>query len=440
MRVLHVNTAPDGGAGLAARRLHRALRKTGVDSRLCFQSPAPDKPESFAFRPRQTFTLAQRIRLRIAAAIPGWRAEAVLRDVDPLRFYPKRNQTVWWSNNHFTNDLPERLLQERPDLIHLHWIGDQFFPINALHSLGLPVVWTLHDMWGFTGGCHYAGDCRKFTKACGECPVLGPASGGPAVGENDLSRQLWKLKHRSWKRATFNIISPSQWLAKEARASSLFQHRNIEVLPNCLDTDLFAPGDRAAARRKLGLPGNAVVLLFGAVRARSDLRKGYDLLIEALRKLPALAPSKKFVLLAFGDEGGPKDSLPFETRFTGTVNDESRLPEIYQASDIFILPSREDNLPNTSLEATACGLPIVGFRIGGLPDVIEHGKTGLLVKPFDTQALAEAVADLSKDHAMRGKFSNAARGMALDAFSEDSIAKRHIALYTALIVAPASRR
>jgi glycosyltransferase involved in cell wall biosynthesis len=271
-----------------------------------------------------------------------------------------------------------------PDLLHLHWVGNGFIPIAALPRFGLPVVWTMHDMWPFTGGCHYADDCRRFTDACGHCPRLRSAR------NHDLSRRILAAKKRRWPLGRMVMVSPSHWLAGCARESALLRGATIRVVPNPIDTRLYRPLDRAAARSHLDWPLHDPIILVGSVSRSDDRRKGLDLLLEALPRVAARLP--RCCLAVFGAASGTTQ-VPSSLRVlpVGHLQDDLALALVYMSADLVVTPSREDNLPNVMVEALACGTPVVAFRLGGFPDLIEDRVNGCLVTPFDAAGLAEAI-------------------------------------------------
>lgn len=370
LRVLHITTSDSGGAGVACLRLHHALRAVHVDSRVLVNKRHGD--DDGVVRTGSRWTAALRYRL----------------DRLPLRLYPRKSIFASWSVNWLNIARSLKFEGWEPDILHAHWIGDGFLSVQRLAASGKPVVWTMHDMWPFTGGCHYSRDCANYEKGCGACPQLGSES------PHDLSRRSAARKAQAWSRISGAVVSPSPWLADAARRSTVFGSTRIEVIPNGLDGNLFKPGDRSDARRQLGLKDDERVLLAGAVGTVKDERKGFGLLIQAIHACVASGGAEKWRLLVFGAETGPgQETVGIPVTYCGTVNDQRHLPRIYQAADVYTLPSLQDNLPNTVVEALACGTPVVAFRAGGLANMIADGITGRLAEPFSTQSLAAAICD-----------------------------------------------
>jgi glycosyltransferase involved in cell wall biosynthesis len=341
-------------------------------------------------------------------------------DQFPLRRYPERTQT-FFSPGLWANPLRIPLSRFRTNLVHLHWVGRSMLRVEELARLRCPVVWTLHDTWAFTGGCYYTGTCEGFKKQCGHCPQLASHI------ENDLSRDLMQRKFKAYEKLNMTIVTPSHWLAEMAKQSSLFAGRRIEVIPNGLDTEVFKPIDHQAAREYLNLRPDMPVLLFGA-QSVTDPRKGWDLLCDALQRL-----ERPCTLLVFGEGKVSVENAPHITvRQLGSFADEMSLALMYSAADVFVCPSREDNLPNTVAEALACGTPCAAFDINGLPDMIEHQKNGWLARPFDSADLAEGILWLTR-HPQQEQLRRAAREKAVSEYSMAVMENRYMALYSDLL-------
>jgi glycosyltransferase involved in cell wall biosynthesis len=315
----------------------------------------------------------------------------------------------------------------RPDLLHLHWIVEGFVQIEAMRRLPAPIVWTLHDSWPFTGGCHLPGNCRRYEKSCGCCPVLGSSR------EGDLSRRVWARKRTAWRKLQLTCVAPSRWLADCARASSLLRDHRVEVIPNGVDTALYRPADQRAAREALRLPTDRRLILFGANHALSDVNKGFDLLHASLKSLEPVQRNKA-ELVVFGDHTGrqiPPCGLP--VRNLGIVTDESRIVLLYQAADLFVAPSRQENLPNMVLEAMACGTPCVAFDVGGLPDLINHGTNGYLARPYEAEDFCRGISWVLADETRRLTMASLSREKIVSGFSLEQVAGRYFELYRELV-------
>jgi glycosyltransferase involved in cell wall biosynthesis len=343
----------------------------------------------------------------------------------PVKRYPKRNPNAFWSNNWFPNGLSFQKLN--PDIYHFHWIGSGFVPISAMSQISQPIVWTLHDEWAFTGGCHYSGGCDRFQEQCGNCPQLNSGI------EVDLSRRNWDKKRRNWEDLNIHVVTPSHWLAECAKRSSLFRGREVSVIPNGIDLNIYRPIEKATARDILNLPTSKKFILFGASGNISDTRKGFDYLLEALRKVSSNF-NEEIEFLVFGASHADNiASLGVPTHFLGYLHDDVTLALMYSAANVFVAPSREDNLPNTIMESLACGTPAVAFRVGGIPDLIEHQQNGYLAAPFDTDDLAQGIEWVLEDTQRHTQLGLRARQKVENEFDVVKIAEKYRVLYHSLL-------
>jgi glycosyltransferase involved in cell wall biosynthesis len=373
VRIAHISTSDcRGGAAKAAYRLHQGLVSIGVDSHFIVQEKATD--DARVHRPSNLYG---KVIAKLSAKLEEFDAKKV-------------KGTQWFSFARGWDQLNAQLARLQPDVINFHWINKGFVRLETLQRLAYPIVWTLHDMWPFTGGCHYTGDCSRYLDSCGKCPQLA------SQNEQDASRRIFSRKQAAWEKVPIQVITPSLWMANCARASAIFRAKTIKTIPYGLATDVYKPLDQAFARYALGLPADKLIILFGADAGTADPRKGFDLLLKALDFIKAdQALSSKILLAVFG--GNPSNSEKvhgFETRYLGKLFDDASLALLYSAADVFVAPSREDNLPNTILEAMACGTPCAAFRIGGMPDMIVPDQTGYLATPFDASDLAKGIKQL----------------------------------------------
>ncbi len=308
------------------------------------------------------------------------------------------------------------------NVINLHWVAGFIDYLHFLRALppAVPVVWTLHDMNAFTGGCHYAFDCTAFTRSCGACPQLD--SDRPV----DLSRQVWHRKHVAYKdgfRKCLHFVTPSKWLAAEARRSSLLHSAPITSIPYSLNTEIFKPRERAIARQRFGIPASAKVILFVADSA-SERRKGLSLLFDALR---GLTQDSDYCLVMIGRQAaGFVPHMPCIR--VDYIEDEETMSYLFSTADVFAAPSIQDNLPNTALEALSCGVPTVAFGVGGIPEIVRDGVTGVTVPPRDSGALAKAIDGLLRAPERRAEISANCRRVAVTEYSLEIQAKRYVAL------------
>ena len=404
MKVLLVNTyAKSGGASIAARRLCDALNGTGTETYLLVQnSEEIDNP--FLMTPNDS-----------------WASVRPFLDTLPVLPWRKR-RSPHWGNAWFDNTAVKRSINNfTPDVTHLHWVNHGMLSLRDVADLRGPVVWTLHDSWVFTGGCHTPQSCCKFQECCGACPEL------YSRREYDLSRWNWNRKHSEWESVKLVFVTPSRWLADAARSSSLLSNRRIVVIPNAVDMLVFRQMDRKDARCALGLPENTPLFLFGAHGAATDWNKGMELWRKALPKVAARHPRAEAMLA--GVPMGTLDEMPLPVHELGRL-DVERMALAMSAADVVVVPSRMENLPTMVAESLACGTPVVAFATGGIPEMIRSGETGFLARPFDTDELARGICELLiRGDTMRKDCA----AFAQDAYAPKTVARRHIELYQSLL-------
>jgi glycosyltransferase involved in cell wall biosynthesis len=311
-------------------------------------------------------------------------------------------------------------------IVNLHWVAGfvdyaSFFA-DAPHRM--PVVWTVHDMNPFTGGCHYDAGCQAYIGGCGSCPQLGSNT------KHDLAYAIFQRKYRALSRVpvgNLRIVSPSRWLAQEARKSMLFQKFEVSVIPYGIDLKTFQPRNKRAAREALGLESDAKVVLFVADQV-TNRRKGLDLLLAAL---DSLGDRQDIQLLTVGS-GECIAPTDFYHCHIGQVNSDRILSTIYSAADVFVIPSRQEGFGQTALEALACGTPVVAFRVGGIPDMVRPGLTGLLAEPENVRELRDCIAKLLADPSLRTEMAANCRSVAKEEYSLELQARRYRDLYKSL--------
>lgn len=299
----------------------------------------------------------------------------------------------------------------------------KFFPSVK----GKSIVWTLHDMNPFTGGCHYSADCERYQSGCGACPQLGSTKKG------DLSRQIFERKKRAYSKHKPSIVTPSKWMAERANQSLLFSEYNVVAIPNGASIQIFAVRDKSKSREALSLPQDKTLILFGAADL-SDERKGMKYLVEALKQLASEDALGNCALVVFGK---PSENflnevgVPFYS--LGQIDDEVTLSEIYSAADIFVIPSAEDNFPNTILESFACGTPAVGFDVGGIPELIRPNETGLLADKGDVRQLSERIEWMINHPEERETMGDSARKLIEKECSPEVQSGRYLSLYESIL-------
>jgi len=313
------------------------------------------------------------------------------------------------------------------DIINLHWINNSFINISSLGKLfktKKPVVWHLHDMWAFTGGCHQSGVCDHYLNQCGDCYFLKNPK------KNDLSSRLWKDKNLAYDNANLTIVTPSKWLAGLAKSSSLFKTYKIYHIPNPIQTNIFKPNSKEESKKKLGLSLEKKYLLFVAMNV-SHKFKGFSFLKDAMYILQNNPVMNNVELLVIGSSMEQlRASLPFKTHFLGPIEDEKKMVDIYNASEIFITPSLQDNLPNTVMESLSCGTPVVAFDTGGIPEMVDHLKNGYIGIEQSAEELVRGIIFiLASDYS---SLSKNARKKVLENYDSEVVAKRYIELFRSL--------
>lgn len=377
MKILHVNASDaHGGAAIAAMRHCEAMRAAGIEAE--FLCVVPHSGKSFAHGIDAMKSLTRFTQ----------------RVYNKLNFLKARKSFPYasWSEASFGFDISSHPLVNRADEIWIHWINGGMLSIKSIGSLlktGKTITWYMHDMWPLTGGCHYSLGCSGFEAECGKCPLLFNREG--SNNPDDISRDQMLQKLDKWSGyKNLRILAPSRWLASQAEQSALFGNgRNkIGVLPNPIDTSIFAPLSKANARSQLSLPKDKPLILFGAHNI-NDSYKGMHYLIDAL---PLLRESgAECVVFGQSSQAINLDSLPIKVHSVGSVNSADVLRQIYSAADVFVTPSIADNYPNVLVEAMACGTPCVGFNIGGIPEIIQDGVSGVLASQTSPEALADAI-------------------------------------------------
>lgn len=413
MRILILNTSENaGGAAVAAGRLLDALNNNGVKARMIVGKKLSD---------RLTVSDAgQRLRSRIAFL---WERLCIFLN---LRLRKQHLFEIDIANAGI--DIEHLREFQEADVVHLHWVNQGFLSLRTLRRLiasGKPVVWTMHDMWPATAICHLTLGCERYKTACSHCPLL---PGGGSAG--DLAERVWQRKQRAYSAGRIAFVACSEWLASEAKASALTKGHTIVSIPNPIDTRIFAPTDKAEARRARQLPPDKHIITFIAQRV-TNRNKGMDYLIEAcselVRRRPATAIDTCVALLGgHGEELAER--MPIETISLGYISDQKTIAQVYNASDVFVLPSLSENLPNTIMEAMACGVPSVAFRVGGIPEMIEHRQNGYVANYRDANDLAAgllwAITEGRSASVRSACLSKVAR-----TYSPHAVAARYIEVY-----------
>lgn len=405
LKCLHINaTDVQGGAARAAYRIHCCLLEAGVISGMGVDRRYTDDPTV-----QGPISLARRLSVVLRPRLGALFARSLVTQ-NSIIHSPALLSSRW----------PSRLNRSDAAVVNLHWLGAEMMSVADIARIRKPIVWTLHDMWAFCGAEHYSEDDRW---------RVGYRRDNRPAHESgfDLNRWVWNRKRRLW-RIPMHIVTPSRWLADCVRESALMGEWPVTVVPNAIDVDTWTPIEQGLARELLRLPKDRPLLVFGAMGGGRDPRKGFDLLRKALPALKAELPELELVV--FGQRA-PREmvELGFPCHYTGHLHDDISLRLWYSAADVFVLPSRQDNLPNTALEAHACGTPMVAFDIGGLADIVSHRHTGYLAEPFDTEDLAAGIHWVLSDSERLAMLGRNARARAVERFAYPVVAAQYRSVY-----------
>lgn len=406
MRVVHAGYSDlSGGASKAALRIHQSLGTRGVDSHMIVSKKMGNSTNVHG-----PTTSSQRI----------WNELTPYLDLIPFKLFNIKTDGYESLSFVGTNPVP-KILSMEPDLVHLHWICAGFMKIGDIKKIKKPIVWRLADMWAFCGSEHYAGSSFRYIDGYFQ-----------KQSRIDLSRWTWLRKKRAYEKVeNLTVVTPSRWMADCAKNSYLFKDRRVEVIPTGQDVNIYRPLPKHICKEILGLNPDKKTILSGALGFSNDPRKGSDLLLEAINKL---RNRKEIELALFGSEGPSRsENLGIDCKHLGRFNDPLSLSIVYSAADIFVAPSREDNLPNTVIEAMACGTPCVAFRIGGMPDII-YPNNGMLSPPYDTDHLASSIEELLFSSQVEyANYCKNARAMVVENFSLESQVSKYISLYEEIL-------
>jgi glycosyltransferase involved in cell wall biosynthesis len=313
---------------------------------------------------------------------------------------------------------------QEADVIHLHWINQGMLSLKGIRKIlasGKPVVWTMHDIWPATAVCHYTRGCEQYQSQCNKCPLL--------PGDS-LARQVWNRKQQMLSGQRITYVCCSEWLAGEARKSALLKDQRIVSIPNAIDTRVFRPQDKQQARQNLDLPADRRIILFVSQRV-TDPRKGIRYFVEAVSRLVRQHPEMKEntgVAILGGHAEEVASQLVLPSYPLGYVSNPSRIVSVYNAADVFVLPSLEDNLPNTIMEAMACGVPCVGFHVGGIPEMISHQVNGYVAQERDAADLAQGIRYVLAE-ADYATLSRECLHQVAQKYSQQSVASRYMEEY-----------
>lgn len=413
MRILIVNTSEkNGGAAVAANRLMEALNSNGEDAKMLVRDKQTDDKRVVTLR-RSPLHWWQFL----------WERWCIF-----LHLHFSRQRLFELDIANTGTDITTLPEFKAADIIHLSWINQAMLSLADIKKIvnsGKPVVWTMHDIWPATAICHYTRGCKQFYTACHHCPLL-PRGGG----KNDLSARVWRKKVAILQDKSILFVACSKWLEGQAKQSALLKNQIVTSIPNPIDTRIFCKQDKKQARRAFGLPENKQLILFVSQRV-TDERKGVNYFIEALQQLvtehPAMKQNTGVVILG-GHSVEVAARLPIPAYALGYVSDAQKIASVYNSADLFVLPSLEDNLPNTIMEAMACGIPCVGYRVGGIPEEIDHLKNGYVAAYKDVNDLARGIYWVLNE-AEYDVLSTQAIEKVISCYSQKAVSLRYIEVY-----------
>lgn len=408
MKIVHISTSVSESS--ANTRLHKALLDMGISSKILTMGHRGPIEEVYDLKnsiPKKIMDVgARRIRAKQKELLP-------IRTNTPFSV----GNTGYKLNNNF-------LIQEA-DIIHLHWICEMLsiHNIKQLLTLNKPIVWTCHDSWPFTGGCHVRYGCMNFTQTCGRCGEL------EIKNEHDITYKILKKKLKAWNLNNIVFIAPSNWMKDNIHQSILFQKNRVEVIPNTLNTEIFRP-------KKMKIKGyeDKINILFGATDTRTPY-KGYKYVIQVLEKLLKRDETyQKAIRLHFVGEMGKVENIfeKLECKFWGYITEQEEMADIYNLADVFFFPSIDDNLPGMVMESMACGTPVVAFQTGGIPDLVSHKKNGYLAVYKDIDDLANGLEWVLQNNE-NNRLGMYASQCVQEKYGGKRIATEHIKLYKSVL-------
>ena len=398
MKIVHVNYSDKiGGAAIAAYRLHKESLQQNIDSYLYVRKKVTN--DRLIITPNKLSEIRNKIEIKIE--IFFYNLLRMENSSFPTSFIPERNYKALETLN--------------PDIVNLHWINGGFISLNNVHKINSKIVWTLHDMWLFNSIAHYSdnyliknvkflnGATLKFKKKC-----------------------IDKIKN-------LIIITPSKWLAQCASNSYVLKNQDIRVIPNGVDINIFRPHDKLESRKTFNIGEDKKVILFGSFNSENSKRKGIDLIKDSLLKLYNNNYSREELeVVVFGSKDiRTNNDFGYKTRYIGSLFNESKLASLYSAADIFALPSRIDNLPNTGIESLACGTPVIAFDVGGLQEIIDHKINGYLAEPFSTDDLVGGI-NYILEQSLENSFCEQCRAKAIKNFDLKNMVKSYNDIYKEL--------
>ena len=412
MKILIVSTYDTlGGAARGAYLIHQGLLHKGFDCKMLVRRKVSDDPKVISLE--NTFTTFK---------------YKVIQKLETYWFskYKNRSKTKFSISLHASSNIVKKINQLKPDLVHLQWVADGLITYGDIKKIKAPIVWTLRDMMPFTGGCHYTEGCVKFETVCGGCPVL------KSDDEKDLSHKVFNAKKKALEKISKDKMSftgISKWVTDEGKKSMLLKKYKEYYIPNIINSELYIPKNKEASRKKLNLPLDKKLILFGAIGAKTDHRKGYKYLAKVISKIA----TEDVAAVTFG--GKIKDTQTIENTVYynfGFINDDQKLIDLYNAADVMVVPSLQEAYGKTVGEAMSCGTPVVAFDLGGPRDIIDHKTNGYLAKPYNEEDLKEGVLWLLNHNNLQS-LAKKAREKIIESFNTEKVIEQYINVYKKML-------
>jgi glycosyltransferase involved in cell wall biosynthesis len=415
MKILILSTFErTGGAAVAANRLMQALNKTGHQAKMLVRDRQTDDPNV------------------VSINTSWWK-----RKINFIRFAYER--WVIFIHNRFSRknlfqvsiantgtDISKHPLVKEADIINLHWINQGFLSlknIRQLTQLRKPVIWTMQDQWSIGGICHYTGQCRKYITQCTFCNML------VRPGQTDIAHKTFLKKKTILNDAKIHFVGSSEWITETAKQNAIYQNATYSAIPCPIDENMFFRKDKMDCITKFNLPVDKKLVLFAAAKL-SDARKGMSHFIEACKHLKK--QNIEIVFLGGKIDENLLDTIPLTAHILGYMHTYTDISAAYSACDVFVIPSLEDNLPNTIMESMACGTPCVGFNVGGIPEMIDHKQNGYVAEYKNAEDLAKGI-EWVLENTEKLNLSDACVKKVKENYREDIVAGKYIELYENLL-------
>lgn len=378
MKVVHLSTTDMGGAYEAAQRISDCLGVVGVESEVLVRSKFRESTKTISF-------------------YSNFVQKFISKAKNFFNLMLSDGEVVF---DKYGADICDHPHIMQADVICLHWVNSfvSVPEVEKILALGKPVYWIMHDMWPFTGGCHYAGDCERYMANCDKCQMVKDSKKSAVT--------YWQnKKYDCFHGWNLHPVGPSTWISACAQESKIFREKTVETIPNPINTELFFPKaekEKEAIKKKYGLSDKKHTILFGAAKVTNNPIKGFRYFADAVNKLS----KEEYQILVLGQSEGEdvlKQEIDMEVVYTGFINDVSQLCDIYNIADLLVAPSLQENYSNTVLESLTCGTPAVVFNVGGMSDLVQTGYNGYLAKCKDADDLAKGIMCVVQDKELLSK-------------------------------------